>query len=63
MNNKLQRLAEPGSVLYLVILVAFAAASLFFRQYTLALAEAGVILLLLIYSYFARKRRKKSWRL
>ena len=60
MNNKLQRLAEPGSVLYLVILVAFAAASLFFRQYTLALAEAGVILLLLIYSYFARKRRKKQ---
>lgn len=60
MNNKLQRLAEPGSVLYLAFLVAFAAASLFFRQYTLALAEAALILLLLVYSYFARKRRKKQ---
>lgn len=60
MNNKLQRLAEPGGVLYLVFLVAFAAASLFFKQYKLALAEAGLILLLLIYSYFARKRRKKQ---
>ncbi len=60
MNNKLQRLAEPGSVLYLAFLVAFAAASLFFKQYTLALAEAALILLLLVYSYFARKRRKKQ---
>ena len=60
MNNKLQRLAEPGGGLYLVFLVAFAAASLIFRQYVLALAEAGLILLLLVYSYFARKKRKKQ---
>ena len=60
MNNKLQRLAEPGGKLYLVFLVAFAAASLFLRQYILAAAEAGLILLLLIYSYFARRRRKKQ---
>ena len=60
MNNKLQRLAEPGSRLYLIFLVAFAAASLFFKQYILAAAEAALILGLLIYSHFARRRRKKQ---
>ena len=60
MNNKLQRLAEPGGRLYLIFLVAFAAASLFFKQYILAAAEAGLILGLLIYSHFARRRRKKQ---
>lgn len=60
MNNKLQRLAEPDGRLYLIFLVAFAAASLFFKQYILAAAEAGLILGLLIYSHFARRRRKKQ---
>ena len=60
MNNKLQRLAEPGGRLYLIFLVAFAAASLFFKQYILAAAEAGLILGLLIYTHFARRRRKKQ---
>ena len=60
MNNKLQRLAEPGGRLYLIFLVAFAAASLFFKQYILAAAEAALILGLLIYSHFARRRRKKQ---
>ncbi len=60
MNNKLQRLAEPGGKLYLVFLVAFAAASLFFKQYILAAVEAGLILVLLIYSHFARRRRQKQ---
>ena len=59
-NNKLQRLAEPGGRLYLIFLVAFAAASLFFKQYILAAVEAGLILLLLIYSHFARRRRRKQ---
>ncbi len=60
MNNKLQRLAEPDGRLYLIFLVAFAAASLFFKQYILAAAEAALILGLLIYSHFARRRRKKQ---
>ncbi len=60
MNNKLQRLAEPGGRLYLIFLVAFAAASLFFKQYILAAAEAALILGLLIYTHFARRRRKKQ---
>ncbi len=60
MNNKLQRLSEPDVRLYLIFLVGFAAASLFIRQYELAAAEAGLILLLLIYSHFARRRRNKQ---
>ena len=48
MNNKLQRLAEPGGRLYLIFLVAFAAATLFFKNYMLAAAEAAMILLLLM---------------
>lgn len=60
MNKKLQRFVEPGSRLYLVFLVAFAAASLFFEKYMLAAVEAGVILALVIYSVIvARKRRRE----
>ncbi len=65
MNNKLQRLAEPGGRLYLIFLVVFAAATLItgalgVQHYYLAAAEAGLILLLLIYTHFARRRRKKQ---
>ena len=35
MNNNLKRLAEPGSRLYMIFLVAFAAATLFFKVYNL----------------------------
>ena len=60
MNKNLKRLAEPGARLYLVFLVLFAAAALFFKMYELAAAEATIILLLLIYSFFARRRREKQ---
>ncbi len=60
MNKNLKRLAEPGARLYLIFLVLFAAAALFFKMYELAAAEAGVILLLLIYGLFARRRREKQ---
>ena len=65
MNNTLKRLAEPGSRLYLVFLVLFAAATLFFKVYdldmfTLAMAEGGVILLLIIYTVIMRRRREKQ---
>ena len=64
-NNKLQRLAEPGGRLYLIFLVIFAAATLVtgllgVQYFYLAAAEAGLILLLLIYTHFARRRRKKQ---
>ncbi len=60
MNKNLKRLAEPGARLYLVFLVLFAAAALFFKMYELAAAEAGVILLLLVYGLFSRRRREKQ---
>ena len=60
LNKNLKRLAEPGARLYLIFLVIFAAAALFFKMYELATAEAAVILLLLIYSFFSRKRREKQ---
>ena len=51
MDKNLKKLAEPGVRLHLVILVIFAAASLYFKLYELAAAEAGVILLLLVYGF------------
>ena len=65
MNNTLKRLAEPGSRLYLIFLVLFAAVTLFFKvydldMYTLAMAEGGVILLLIVYTLVMRRRREKQ---
>ncbi len=65
MNNTLKRLAEPGSRLYMIFLVLFAAATLFFKvydldMYTLAMAEGGVILLLIFYTMIIRRRREKQ---
>lgn len=59
MDKNLKKLAEPGVRLHLVILVIFAAASLHFKLYELAAAEAGVILLLLVYGFFAKRSREK----
>ena len=56
MNKNLQRLAEPGGRLYLIFLVLFAAAALFFKMYELAVAEGVIILILMIYSFFSRRR-------
>ena len=65
MNNTLKRLAEPGTRLYLIALVLFAAATLVFKvydldMYTLAMAEGGFILLLVIYTLVMRRRREKQ---
>ena len=60
MNKNLQRLAEPGSKMYLFFLVAFAVATLLLKMYELAVAEAAVILLLLVYSAFSRRRKAKQ---
>lgn len=59
MDKNLKKLAEPGARLHLVILVIFAAASLYFKLYELAAAEAGVILLLLVYGFFSKRSREK----
>ncbi len=60
MNKNLQRLAEPGSKMYLFFLVVFAAAALLLKMYELAVAEAAIILLLLVYSAISRRRRAKQ---
>ena len=62
MNNTLKRLAEPGSRLYMIFLVLFAAATLFFKvyeldMYILAMTEGGAILLLIFYTLIIRRRR------
>ena len=60
MNKNLQRLAEPGVGMYVFFLVVFAAVNLFFKLYIVAAAEVGVILLLLVYAQFAKRKRAKQ---
>ena len=60
LNKKFQRLAEPSGRLYLFVLVAFAAATLFFGEYILAAAEGAVLLLLIISSLFISRRRRRE---
>ena len=59
-NKIVKRLAEPGVGMHMFFLVAFAAATLFFRMYYLAAAECAVILLLQIYTLIIRKRKEKQ---
>ena len=60
MNKNLRRLAEPGATIHMFVLVAFAVATLLFGLYELAAIEAGVILLLVVISIFAKRRREKQ---
>ena len=59
MNKKLQKLIEPGTRLFLLIMVLFAVATFFFNE-TLAAVEAIVIALLVIYYLLAARRRRKE---
>ena len=59
-NKNIRRLSEPGVGIHLFFMVLFAAATLYFKQYMLAAAEAGVILVLLVYAFIARKIREKQ---
>ena len=61
MNKNLRRLAEPGK-LPLILLVAFAAATLLYGMYTLAAIEGGAILLLMIFFFLSKRRREKQLR-
>ena len=60
MNKNLRRLAEPGATIHMFVLVAFAVATLLFGMYELAAIEAGVILLLVVISFFAKRRKEKQ---
>ena len=59
MNKKLQKLIEPGTRLFILIMVLFAVATFFFNE-TLAAVEAGVIVLLVIYYLLAARHRRKQ---
>lgn len=59
MNKKLQKLIEPGTRLFILIMVLFAVATFFFNE-TLAIIEGGVIALLLIYYFLAARHRRKQ---
>ena len=59
MNKKLQKVIEPGTRLFILIMVLFAVATFFFNE-TLAAVEAIVIALLVIYYLLAARRRRKQ---
>ena len=55
-----KRLSEPGTGVYLIFLVLFALAALYFRSYYLAAAEFAVIAVLSVYALYCHSRRKKQ---
>ena len=59
MNKKFQKLVAPGMRLYLLIMVVFAGATFFIHE-KLAIIEAAVILILIIYSLLDARRRRKQ---
>ena len=59
-NKSFKRLSEPGAGIHLFFMILFALGTLYFKQYLLAAAEAGVILVLLIYALIARRAREKQ---
>ena len=59
MNKKLQKIIEPGTRLFFIIMLGFAAATFFFNE-KLAMVEAGVIALLVIYYLLAARKRRKQ---
>ncbi len=57
-NSRFQKLVAPGMRLYLIIMVLFAAVTFFINE-RVALAEAAIILILIIYSLVDARRRRK----
>ena len=59
-SQKLSRLIQPGMALYFCLLFAFAAVTFFFGDFYLALGEAAVGLLLLLYFKITAMRRRRE---
>lgn len=60
MNKRIQKLIAPGTRLFLLVMAAFAAASYILGSHILAYAEAGVTIVLAIYTLVdARIRRRQ----
>ncbi|MCQ2557863.1 MAG: DHH family phosphoesterase [Oscillospiraceae bacterium] len=60
MNKKLKKLAEPGAGLYLIILLVFTGVTFLIGEQIAAACEAGVILVLLVYSLIIRRKRRRE---
>ena len=58
LNKTLRRLADPGKLPFL-FLVLFAAAALYLQHFRLAACEGAAILLLLIFNLITRRRKEK----
>ncbi len=59
LNNKIKRFIEPSMKMYLVVLVLFTIAALFFNKY-LAFAYAIAVVLLVIYSLIISRRKRRE---
>ena len=57
--HKIQKFAEPGLQLCLVLMAAFAVATWFFNP-TLAYVEAGLIAALIVYSIIRERARRRE---
>lgn len=62
MKLKIKRFLQPGAGIYLGIMVAFCAATALTRQYWLALAEALIVLAVLLGYLLYRKSRRRELR-
>lgn len=61
-NRKLKHLLEPNTRLFFILLILFSIATFFFGEYSwqLALGEAVVIILVLLYSRLVGRRRSRD---
>ena len=59
MNKTLRRMAESGAGIYLLALAAFAAAALLYGLYELAIIEGAAVIVLVVISLIAKRRRAK----
>lgn len=62
MNKNTTRIFESNTMPYLLFLIAFAVVTLMLKYYYLAGAEGAVVLGLLIYSVFNRRKKRKALR-
>ena len=59
MNKKFQKLVAPGMRLYLLVMVVFAVATFFVHE-KLAMIEAALIVILIVYSLLDARRRRRQ---
>ncbi len=62
MNKKIKRILEPNLQFNFILLIIFAAVTYIFAEYakSLAIIEAGVVVLVFIYSRFTSKKRNRE---